>query len=419
MAMQPETAAATYRAPTALGRAAGLLSPGAAAAGRVALSRDRRQRLHRLAAVAGDAWQQRRHPLRRRMQSLIVSHRGRVSWQDTAIPPLPGPAGAVVSPVAMATCDLDRPLALGSAPFPLPLHLGHECVAEVLTVGESVARVAPGDRVVVPFQISCGECAACRESLTGNCRTVPPISMYGFGVAGGAWGGAFSEQLAVPYADAMLVPLPAGVDPAAVASAGDTLSDAYRHIAPNLDLVRHHPDGPRIIILGAIDQRSQFSGSVPLYAGQIAQALIPEASTVIFDARPWLREHAVRLGVEAYPPKKLRGLTAPLVIDCSAHPRGLALALRSTSTDGLCSCAGSLHARSAIPSALMFGRNATLSVARSHVRTAIAAVLELVVAGSIHPEAVTTTVAAFPDAASVVSNHLTSPDTKTILVRAT
>ena len=58
----------------------------------------------------------------------------------------------------------------------------------------------------------------CRNRLTGNCRSVPPISMYGFGVAGGAWSGAFSEQVAVPYADAMLVPLPAGVDPVAVAS---------------------------------------------------------------------------------------------------------------------------------------------------------------------------------------------------------
>jgi threonine dehydrogenase-like Zn-dependent dehydrogenase len=67
----------------------------------------------------------------------------------------------------------------------------------------------------------------------------------------------------------------------------------------------------------------------------------------------------------------------------------------------------------------MFGRNVTLSVARSQVRTAIAAVLELVAAGRIHPEAVTTAVGAFSDAASVISNHLTTPDTKTILVRAT
>jgi hypothetical protein len=80
--------------------------------------------------------------------------------------------------------------------------------------------------------------------LTGNCRSVRPISMYGFGFAGGAWGGAFSEQVAVPYADAMLVPLPAGVDPVAVASVADTFSDAYRHIGPWVEQIRRHPKDP-------------------------------------------------------------------------------------------------------------------------------------------------------------------------------
>jgi alcohol dehydrogenase len=110
------------------------------------------------------------------------------------------------TPLPVATCDLDRPLALGATPFPLPLRFGHECVAEVLSVGDQVARLRPGQRVVVPFQISCGSCSPCQAGHTGNCASVPPISMYGFGVAGGHWGGALSDQLAVPYADAMLVP---------------------------------------------------------------------------------------------------------------------------------------------------------------------------------------------------------------------
>jgi D-arabinose 1-dehydrogenase-like Zn-dependent alcohol dehydrogenase len=115
-------------------------------------------------------------------------------------------------------------LALGGTPFLLPLHFGHECVAEVLSVGERVATVKPGDRVVVPFQISCGSCGACRAGLTANCEAVPPVSMYGFGVGGGHWGGAVSDELAVPYADGMLVPLPSGVQPAARRPAWPTTS---------------------------------------------------------------------------------------------------------------------------------------------------------------------------------------------------
>jgi len=226
--------------------AAALFSPSARAAGAVALERQGGERTRRLVSVARDAIRERRHPTRPRMRSVVLTQPGRLDWWDTAVPAAPAPGGAVVMPLAMATCDLDRPVGLGATPFPLPLHFGHECVGEVLAVGEAVRTVRPGDRVAVPFQISCGRCLACRNRLTGNCRSVPPISMYGFGVAGGAWGGAFSEQVAVPYADAMLVPLPAGVDPVAVASVADTLGDAYRHIGPYVERIRRHRKDPAL-----------------------------------------------------------------------------------------------------------------------------------------------------------------------------
>ena len=167
----------------------------------------------------------------------IVRPGGRVDWREAPTPRSPGPDGAIVHPLAVATCDLDRMLALGRTPFPLPLHFGHECVAEVLSVGERVKTVRPGERVVVPFQISCGNGAPCRAGHTGNCASVPPVSMYGFGVGGGHWGGVISDQLAVPYADAMLVRLPEGVDPAAVASVADNVCDGYRHVGPYADLL--------------------------------------------------------------------------------------------------------------------------------------------------------------------------------------
>ena len=93
----------------------------------------------------------------------------------------------------------------------------------------------PGDRVVVPFQISCGECARCRRGQTGDCESVPRLSMYGFGAFGGNWGGASSDVVRVPYADAMLVPLPDGLEPATVASASDNIPDAWRTVAPPLE----------------------------------------------------------------------------------------------------------------------------------------------------------------------------------------
>jgi alcohol dehydrogenase len=198
-----------------LRRTAALLSPAAAVAGRAALDRDAAARRDRLIAAARDGLQQRRHPSRPKMRALIASGGGRLSWRSVPAPPPPGPDAALVRPIAVATCDLDRALALGDTPFPLPLSIGHECVAEVLEVGSEVVNVQVGDRVVVPFEINCGLCGACRAGFTSNCTGVPPLSMYGFGVGGGHWGGALADQVAVPFADAMLVPLPEGVDPVA------------------------------------------------------------------------------------------------------------------------------------------------------------------------------------------------------------
>ena len=60
------------------------------------------------------------------------------------------------------------------------------------------------------------------------------MSTYGFGPAVARWGGFLSDLVCVPYAEHMLVPLPAGVAPAAVASASDNIADAWRAVAPPL-----------------------------------------------------------------------------------------------------------------------------------------------------------------------------------------
>src|SRR6478735_1046358 len=114
---------------------------------------------------------------------------------------------------------------------PPPFPLGHECVAEVVEVGDAVSAVAPGDRVSVPFQISCGSCGACLRGRSANCTEVDFMATYGFGPAVARWGGFLSDLVAVPFADHMLVPLPAGLEAAAVASASDNISDAWRAVA--------------------------------------------------------------------------------------------------------------------------------------------------------------------------------------------
>jgi alcohol dehydrogenase len=398
-----------------LRQARALADPAGPVAGRIMFEREAEQRVRRLRAALADATRQRVRPSRARMRALTLTPGGRLRWRMVPTPPPPGSLGAVVRPLVVATCDLDRPLGLGATPFLAPLHFGHECVAEVLAVGSDVIACRPGQRVVVPFQISCGVCTACRAGRTSNCQTVPPISMYGFGVAGGHWGGAVADELAVPYADGMLVPLPQGIEPTAAASVADNVPDGYRHVAPHLPglLAAGHP--PRMIVLGAQSKRHLFTASVALYAGLVARALGAAEVTVI-DARADVRAQAEALGLVAVAPKQARGLApAPLVADISATPAGLRRALELTAPDGICSSAGSLHAVSRIPSASMFGRNATLIVARSHARALIPGVLALIAEGKLAPERVTTVLAPIDDAAAALNEHLRGGSTKTIV----
>ncbi len=389
-----------------------LADPGAAVAVRIALEREAGQRGSRLVATAKDAARQRVRPTRPRMRAVVLSPGGRLAFKAVPAPAPPGPLGAVVHPLAVATCDMDRPIACGHTAFATPLQFGHECVAEVLRVGSEVERVRPGDRVVVPFQISCGACAMCDAGLTSNCLTVPPVSMYGFGVTGGHWGGAFADELSVPFADGMLVPFPAGLDPAAAASVADNVSDAYRHVGPHLPALLERDPHTRMTIVAATSPRSPFTHSVPLYTALIAQAL-GVRDVQLVDARPRVRAEAAALGVEAVPPAEAR--PAGLVADISAAPKGLALALSLTTPDGVCSSSGSLHTHSRIPTMAMYGRNVTLHFARAHARALIPDVLDLMTAGRLAPERVTTTVAPMDDAPVALTEHMRAASAKTII----
>jgi alcohol dehydrogenase len=382
----------------------------------IAAERDAGRRVRQVTATSLDRARQRLRPTRPRMRALQVAPGGRLRWKAVPVPAGPGPDGALVRPLACSTCDLDCAIALGASQFPLPLHLGHECVAEVLAVGERVSMFASGDRVVVPFQINCGRCRACLAGRTGNCTAVPPVSMYGMGLVGGLWGSAFAEELAVPYADAMLVRLPAGIDPVAAASVADNICDAYRHVVPHLPkLLDEDPEG-EVLVLAATRRRFYFSPSLPLYAGLIAQAY-GARHVRLADARPWVREHARRLGMDALHPRQARHLRpVPLVIDVSAGD--LELALASTAPDGVCTSSGSLHRSARIPTLQMYGRNVTLHFGRTHARAVMPEVLALIAAGRLEPQRVITNVAPLDQAPSALGEHFRGSGVKTVLTAA-
>jgi alcohol dehydrogenase len=410
-------AAVRFRPRGVARRVAAVLAPATVVAGRVAAERGFGQRRDRLVAAARDGLSERRHPTRPRMRALVVSGGARLTWRDVPAPPPPDGRSALVRPIAVATCDLDRPLALGATPFPLPLGIGHECVAEVLEVGPEVRTVRPGQRVCVPFQISCGECVPCRGGLTSNCAAVPPLSMYGFGLTGGHWGGALADRLAVPFADAMLVPLPEGMDPVAAASVSDTICDGYRHIGRHLPALLHRDPDSDVLVVAALRPGTLFSASLPLYSGQVALALGARRVRLV-DARPHVRAAADRLGIETLRPEQLRGSPpATLVVAATATAPGMWTALRLTAPDGVCSSVGGLHRVGRVPVMQAYGRNLSFHIGRTHARALMPEVLELMATGRFRPEQVITTRGALDDAPRLLGRHYRTGDIKTVLSR--
>lgn len=171
----------------------------------------------------------------------------------------------------------------------------------------------------------------------------------------------------------------------------------------------------RVLIIGSLSKASWFTASVSLYTGPIAQAL-GAGEVVLADARPEVRRQADALGLTALTPADAaRQGPASLVVDVSGTPGGLRFALGLTGPDGTCSSSGSLHTTARIPTLLMYGRNITLRVGRAHARTLIPEVLDLMAAGRLHPERVTTTVAPLDNALAALDEQVRGARTKTVI----
>jgi len=138
------------------------------------------------------------------MQQLTMVGGDGLEWHDVAAPRLEGPGEALVRPLAVARCDIDINYATGLLPTPRSFAIGHECIGEIRELGGGVAGFHVGQRVIAPFQISCGRCRRCQRGHTGSCEGVPFLSAYGMPISEREWGGALSDVIRVPFAAAML-----------------------------------------------------------------------------------------------------------------------------------------------------------------------------------------------------------------------
>jgi alcohol dehydrogenase len=341
------------------------------------------------------------------MRQLTFVERGRFEWRDVARPRIEGAGQALVRPLAVTRCDLDLYIATGVFPMPGPFAFGHEIAGEVVEVGDAVTVARPGDRVIVPFQISCGSCDPCRRGLTNACSAVPPYSAYGLAPSSGTeWGGGLSDLVRVPYADAMLVPIPDGVSLASAAAMSDNAADGYRTVAEPL---RRNP-GAAVLVVGGLAQ------SVGLYAVQAALAL--GAGRVVYrDFDAGRRAAAQSLGAEvqpiAYGPDIPAGEQFPIVVEAGGLPDALTFALRSTAPCGTCTgVSAGTGASASIPLRTMYMKGITYTVGRVHARADLGGALDCARCGRTQPDRLITRRVRFEDAAAA----MTEPAIKIVFV---
>jgi threonine dehydrogenase-like Zn-dependent dehydrogenase len=206
--------------------------------------------------------------------------KNKVEVREVPDPRIVNPRDAIVRITSTAICGSDLHLYDGVIPtMKTGDILGHEFMGEVVEVGSAVKNLKVGDRVVVPFPISCGNCFSCRHGLYSCCENSNPNAwmaekMWGHSPAGifgyshmlGGYAGGQAQYARVPFADVGPIKIPDGIPDEKVLFLSDIFPTGYM-AAEACDI---HP-GDIIAVWGC--------GPVGLFA--IASAFLLGAERVI------------------------------------------------------------------------------------------------------------------------------------------
>jgi threonine dehydrogenase-like Zn-dependent dehydrogenase len=160
---------------------------------------------------------------------------------DVPEPKIINPRDAIIKITTTAICGSDLHLYDGYIPtMEKGDILGHEFMGEVVEVGKEVKNLQKGDRVVVPFTISCGRCFFCERQLFSLCDNSNPNAkmaetLYGFSASGlfgyshmmGGYAGGQAEYVRVPFADVGPIKIPESLSDEQVLFLSDIFPTGY------------------------------------------------------------------------------------------------------------------------------------------------------------------------------------------------
>jgi threonine dehydrogenase-like Zn-dependent dehydrogenase len=237
--------------------------------------------------------------------------------RDVRVETVPDPqiqkaTDVIVRITSTAICGSDLHLYEVLGPFLDPGDiLGHEPMGVVEEVGAEVTEVKPGDRVVIPFNISCGTCYMCGKGLHSQCETTQVrdrgmgASLFGYTKLYGQMPGGQAEYLRVPFGNTLPIPVPQGPPDTRFLYLSDVLPTAWQAVE-----YAGVPRGGTLAVLG-LGPIGDMAARIALHRG---------AGRVI--------------GVDLVPERLARARARGVhTLDLREHGRDLAGAVRET-TDG-------------------------------------------------------------------------------------
>lgn len=166
------------------------------------------------------------------MKAIVYEGMKNVKVKDIGDPKIINSDDIIVQVTSTAICGSDLHLIHGMVPnMPQGFVLGHETMGIVEETGKEVHKVKKGDRVIVPFPISCGHCWYCEHDLWSQCDNSNANgetgAIFGYSKTYGGYDGGQAEYLRVPYANVGPVPVPEELTDEQVLFLTDILPTSY------------------------------------------------------------------------------------------------------------------------------------------------------------------------------------------------
>jgi threonine dehydrogenase-like Zn-dependent dehydrogenase len=240
------------------------------------------------------------------MRALTWHGRRDVRVEDVPDPVIEQPTDAIIRVTSSAICGSDLHLYEVLGPFLARGDvLGHEPMGIVEEVGSEVSHVKPGDRVVIPFNISCGSCWMCSRGLFAQCETTQNratgkgASLFGYTELYGSVPGGQAEFLRVPQAHFGPIKVPDDHPDERFLFLSDILPTAWQAVA-FADL----PADGTLAVLGL--------GPVGQFAARIGRHL-GAARVIGVDSVPERLEMARRHGIETLDTREVDNVAEALI----------------------------------------------------------------------------------------------------------